>query len=232
MFDGIMRQFFPQPCYEPMTMMMIGSAISGVSAIAGGNAAAGQARQAAENEAVSLEQQAKNDDFEAEVLADQAQSEIDVGRADAADFRLEQSSKVGTRLANVGGSGLTLSGSKLAITEADFEAVEFGVARIGANARIGQLRTLQQADFAKHNAAVRRENAISVRKGGKLTASRLKTAGFIQGANKFVGGIASSGLSFGGGSGAQPLATSRVGSILRPPAGFDRSKSLFSRGVV
>lgn len=229
--DGPMRNFFPQPCYEPMTMLMIGSAaLSGGSAIAGGIASGGQARQQAENDAVALEQQAQNDDYEAEILKDQAESEIQVGRADAADFTLSESAKVSERIADIGGSGLTLSGSKLAITEADFEAVEFGIARIGANARIGSLRKTQQASFSTRNAEVRRQNAISVRKGGKITANRLRTAGFIKGANAFFGGIASSGLSFGGGSGVgQPLATG--GSILRPPAGFDTSKSLYARGV-
>ena len=211
-----MQAFLPQPNYEPTTaLLLIGTALSATGSIAAGTAAAGEARQGAENDAIAFETQAANDEFNAAVAGQRARAEIDATLAEQADFRITEGGKVATQIADVGGSGLGLSGSKLAITEQGFQDIEFGLARIGAGGSIRATRLEQEASLLTQGAEIRKQSAKDRRKTGKRTAANIRTASFLKAGGQVASGLSSSGISFGGGAAPTPaIRTNASGRII------------------
>lgn len=173
-----------------VALAVIGTGLQVAGTLQQGRAEAQNALIVAENEGAAADARAGTNEFNAKVAEQKARSELDVADADAADFRFRQSARLATQRARQGGSGFALEGSPLLIDEADFQQIEFGASRIGAQGRIRSSRLETQASLLSRNADVERANASRLRSAGRTSARNIRTSSFLRAGSQAALGAA------------------------------------------
>jgi hypothetical protein len=133
-----------------------------------------------ENAARALEAQSWEKGYNARISRQMAKNALDVGNAEASDYRLRGQLAVESHRALQAGSGFTAQGSPMLAEDALFGEVELGATRLRHAGEVQAARAEQEAELLEYSGKLDDQSAKIAREVGKINAGYIKEAGKIR----------------------------------------------------